>query len=383
LREIEGGPDGEGVMTTMRKPIVLRILAGALALASCGYVWGQDVAPPPPANAAPARQAPGKKGKDPYTGPTNVVELPPTPMLDGEGKQRLDPEGKPMFNPPVKQERDKYGHPMFDSDGRPIFQTATELGYDEKGHKIHEKKEKPPKTVTVTITRGTLTVDGLIGKAALNYDIKDLKYVYLYAPWIGTVVVSNVSFPGAKEQKNAFDRNTLTVTVEDHTFQVFSETPMLGKRPESAFVVVDRDFKLPTKAPVMGYGATLKAPYNWPGAKPSAESKAYVKPPPVPPSLRPTLLLPPCPPGQMRAVSGVTLPGDDAPPPECVVIVEGRPAPGASAPPSPTPDVPPVSAAPAPATASPIIAPATNGNPAAIPAVLPPSEPVPAAPPRG
>ena len=63
-----------------------------------------------PAQAA-ATTAPAvkgkKKGEEVYTGPTTVVELPPTPMLDEEGKQRQAPDGKLMFNPPVKQQRDK------------------------------------------------------------------------------------------------------------------------------------------------------------------------------------------------------------------------------------------------------------------------------------
>ena len=45
--------------------------------------------PPPQSAAAPV--AKDKKGKQEYTGPNTVVELPPTPMLDEEGKQRQDP----------------------------------------------------------------------------------------------------------------------------------------------------------------------------------------------------------------------------------------------------------------------------------------------------
>lgn len=41
---------------------------------------------------------PGKHKKDVYTGPTEIIELAPTPMLDEEAKQRLDPDGKPMFS---------------------------------------------------------------------------------------------------------------------------------------------------------------------------------------------------------------------------------------------------------------------------------------------
>ena len=340
---------------------------------------------PPAAEPSPSRPAVKTRGKAPYTGPMNLIELAPTPMLDGEGKQRLDPDGKPMFNPPVKQQRDRFGHPLFDDKGEPVFQTATELGYDDHRKKLHAKTVKPPKTIAISISKGTLTVDGMIGKAALNYDIGDMKYIYLYAPWIGTVVVSNVMFPGAKEQAAGFNQNTLTVNVEDHTFQLYSEKMMLGKRPEPAFVLVDRDFKLPSQKPEMGYGATLKAPYAWPGAKTNPESRAYVKAPPVPLSLRPTQLLSPCPPGQMRAMARVVLPGEEAPVAPCVPIVNGGAAMVETKPVTPAAAVTeaPAEAAPAAvAPPSPIIAPATNGNPAAIPAVVEPPV-APAVPPEG
>ncbi len=229
----------------------------------------------PPALAKPVAQK--KKGKQPYTGPNTIIEQPATPMLDADGKQRLDPDGQPMFNPPVKQQRDKSGHPLFDDHGKPVFQTATVLGYDDKGKRIRGKKEKAIKTTSIAIAEGTLTVDGMIGKATLNYDIKDFKYIYLYAPWIGTVVVSNRPFPGSKEQAKAFDQHTLTVTVEDHQFQLYSEKILLGRKPEPGYVAVDREFKLESKFPAMGYGTTLQTPYNWPGAKGNPESKAFVK----------------------------------------------------------------------------------------------------------
>ena len=90
----------------------------------------------PPDSRAPRKKQAGKAAKNAYTGPTTLVVLPATPMLDGEGKQRVDPDGNLMFNPPVKQIRDKKGHPVFDANGKPVFQTATNLGYDEKGKKI-------------------------------------------------------------------------------------------------------------------------------------------------------------------------------------------------------------------------------------------------------
>jgi len=300
-----------------------------------------SVVPAPPAakNAAVA-----KKGKDVYAGPSEIVEMPPTPMLDEDGKQLFDLEGKPMFNPVVKQQRDKKGHPLFDANGKPVFQTATELGFDAKGKKMRIKKVKEPRTTSIEISKGTLTVDGLIGKAALNYQIKDFRYLYLYAPWIGTVVVSYQAFPGGVEQPKAFDQHTLTVKVDEHQFQLYSEKIILSKKVESAFVSVDRQFKLDSKYPAMGYGKSLQAPYSWPGAKASPESKAYVKPPPVPPSLRQTLLLPACPDGQMRPAATSS---NGAPQP-CVAIAP-KPAEGAT----PATDAAPATAPTAPETTSP------------------------------
>lgn len=285
-----------------------------------------------PATAAPAdvpqlkpreklEEKKGKKGKEVYTGPTTIIELAATPMLDAQGTQMLDPDAKPMWNPPVKQQRDKKGHPLFDASGKPVFQTKNDMGYDEHGKKIKVKKEKEPKKIPMAVARGTMTVDGMTGKAALNYDIADLKYIYLYAPGIGVVVVSSEPFPGATEEKKAFNQNTLTVTVGEHTVQVASEKNLLGKKPESAYVLVDRAFTLPSRFPVMGYGTLRKPPYQWPGSKQNGkEADVADFAPPPPPDLLPKQLLAPCPTGQMRKPVAQALPGQVAAVQPCVPI---------------------------------------------------------------
>ncbi len=301
-----------------------------------------------PAKSTGLSKTSSKKAE--YTGPTNVIVLAPTPMLDEEGKQRMDPDGKLMFNPPVSQQRDKKGHPLFDEQGKPVFQTATELGYDEHGHHLKVQKEKPPKMTPVTISRGTFTVDGMIGKAELNYDIADLKFIYLYAPLIGTVVVSNEPFPGAKEEPTAFNDTTLTVTVGDHILQVASDKRLLGKKPEAAYVLLDREFKLPSKYPVVGYGTVTKAPYMWPGGRPNTPLPTTFQPPPTPVNLRPVMLLQPCPTGEMRKAAPPVLPGEVAPEQPCVPIPKSLPVQTA--------------AAPAPAAAANTGTPAANATPA-------------------
>jgi hypothetical protein len=279
------------------------LIGFVLVLASSGSVLAQETQPA--STASTAMVAKDKKAE--YAGPTTLVELAPAPMLDEEKKQRLDPDGKPMFYPPVRQQRDKYGHPLFDQKGMPVMQTKDNLGYDENGKKLHAPKEKPPKTVSVSISRGILTVDGMTVKAGLNYEIKDLKYVYVYVPGLGTIVVSSDPFPAAVEQKNAFNDKTLTVTVGDHTVQLTSENRLLGKVPQSGFVLVDKSFSIPTKFPVMGYGPIRVAPYAWPGSKGNDELKGIVEAPPLPADLRPAPLLQPCPAGQMRTAA---LPGE-------------------------------------------------------------------------
>jgi hypothetical protein len=313
----------------VRTTFVLPLAFGLIVSATCSAAQSQLAAPGNPVQAAapssvtPAAPAKGKKdksAKNVYTGPNTILVLPATPMLDGEGKQRMDPDGKLMFNPAVKQLRDKKGHPVFNSAGKPVFQTATNLGYDEKGKKIVAKKVKPPKMTPVSISAGTLTVDGWTGKARLNYDIADLKFLYFYAPGIGTTIVSQNSFPGAKEQSGAFSGKSLKITVDGHPIELASDKLLLGKKPVSAWVAVDRGFMLPAKFPVFGYGAAIKAPYVWPGSKENAASKGAAEAPPLPPDITPTLLLAPCPAGMMRPAGPPVLPGQKAPVQPCVPI---------------------------------------------------------------
>jgi hypothetical protein len=318
----------------VRKGFRIAVAAGVFGLVYA--VGGQETATvskhevaasPAPAAAsagssavvAPA-VAKGKKGKAAYSGPTTIVMLAPTPMLDNEGKQRMDPDGKLMFNPSVQQIRDKKGHPVFDVGGKPVFQTANDLGFDEKGRKIKMKKEKPLRMTPLSVVAGTLTVDGWTGKARLNYDIADLKFLYVYAPGIGTTIVSANPFPGAKEQAGAFNGRSLQITVDGHPMELASDKVLLGKKAQPAWVAVDRGFLLPAKFPVFGYGTTTRAPYVWPGSKESVMAKGAMQAPPLPTEVSPTLLLAPCPAGMMRPAGHTVLPGEKAAVQPCVAI---------------------------------------------------------------
>src|ERR1019366_1642606 len=241
--QVSSVPSRSGVLimfvrTTLMKALALGLIGPAVCIAAQAQTSApaENAAATAPAAQSPAAQgtptpakpvtptapAKGKNAKATYTGPNTIVVLPPTPMLDGEGKQRVDPDGKP------------------------VFATATNLGYDEKGKKIAVKKVKPPKMMPVSIGAGTLTVDGWTGKARLNYDIADLKYMYIYAPGIGIAIVSQNQFPGAKEQSGAFNDKTLRITVDGHPIELASEKRLLGKKPQSAWVAGDRGFQLPS-----------------------------------------------------------------------------------------------------------------------------------------
>ena len=108
------------------KPVASKPLPPKLELAAPAPItWntGSSVGPAPEA-AKPGHLLFGlgnKKKATPYTGPTELVVLPPTPMLDEHGQQKLDWDRRPMFNAPDVQLQDKNGHPMFDRAGKPVF----------------------------------------------------------------------------------------------------------------------------------------------------------------------------------------------------------------------------------------------------------------------
>ncbi|MGD0798324.1 MAG: hypothetical protein ABR910_11430 [Acidobacteriaceae bacterium] len=183
---------------------------------------------------------------------------------------------------------------------------ATAKAVKKLADKFKGKKGKQPKLTPLDIVQGTLTVDGWTGKARMNYDIADLKYLYIWAPGVGTVVVSNGWFAQSDIQMNAFNGNTLTLNIKGHTIQIASDKRMLnGKKPVPAFAYLDTGYKFPSAFPVMGYGANPLPPYAWPGATNAQVAKAgAVVPPPLPKDLRPVLAPPGCPPpGSKQALN--------------------------------------------------------------------------------
>jgi len=95
------------------------------------WTVGSSVGPAPVA-AKPAHSLFGlnknNKAKAPYTGPTDLAVLPPAPVLDANGQQKLDWDRRPMFTAPEIQLQDKDGHPLFDKSGKPVFGSTPASG---------------------------------------------------------------------------------------------------------------------------------------------------------------------------------------------------------------------------------------------------------------
>jgi len=188
---------------------------------------------------------------------------------------------------------------------------AAKGGKKPKEVKVKVKKVKPPPMVPVTVERGVLTVDGWTGKAALNYSIMDLKFIYLWAPGVGTAIVSSEPFPGAQLQGGAFNGHTLTVTVAGHTLQLASDRNLLSGGKElikPAYVALDTTY-VPEHPnyPAFGYGVTSKAPYAWPASMASYTGDVS-RAPPLPTNLLPPVKTANCPPAVATPAPAGTAP---------------------------------------------------------------------------
>ena len=154
-----------------------------------------------------------------------------------------------------------------------------------KPARARKKKAKQPRPVRISIERGTLAVDGLTCKAALNYKIANAHYLYMYVPDSGTIIVSRNPFPGAMEQRDAFHGQGLTVEAGGHVAELFSESMLISRKPASAWVRLDRSHSLSSRYPMFGYGETTEAPYSWPSAMPAPPEEGVADAPPLPPSM--------------------------------------------------------------------------------------------------
>jgi hypothetical protein len=153
----------------------------------------------------------------------------------------------------------------------------------------------PSRLISAHIRDGILTVDGMVAKVELNYDIEHTGYMYFFVPGVGTAVVSMSPIADAEKVPNAFDGSTLAFKVDGHTFELSSENNMLSKRKDKAkadvYVRLDKSTVAVSRYPQMGFGDTTQSPYVWPLSAPEPKSKEkagyVVPPPPMPASVLP------------------------------------------------------------------------------------------------
>ena len=156
----------------------------------------------------------------------------------------------------------------------------------------HHKKTDAP-LMYARIRDGVYSVDGMVGKVRLNYDVKAASYLYLFMPGVGTALVSLSPSSGAVSVPAAYHEGQLTVHIADHTLNVTGIESLVNDRggePAALFVSLDRSAWKLGRTPMVGYGRTAEAPFEWPDASAMpvvAGAAADEAPAPVPASLLP------------------------------------------------------------------------------------------------
>lgn len=156
----------------------------------------------------------------------------------------------------------------------------------------HHRKTDAP-LIYARVRNGIYSVDGMVGKVQLNYDVKGANYLYLFVPGVGTALVSLAPSTDAVSVPAAYHDGELTLRIGDHTLNLTGVESLVndnGKTPAKVFVLLDRESWKLNHTPMLGFGMTAKAPYEWPGALPQqadADPQPEVVRLPVPVSLLP------------------------------------------------------------------------------------------------
>jgi hypothetical protein len=152
----------------------------------------------------------------------------------------------------------------------------------------------PSHLISARVRDGVLTIDGMVAKVQLNYDIQHTGYMYFFVPGVGTAVVSMEPLVDGVKVPDAFDGEKLAFTVDGHSVELSNDgSSLLEKRKSKAdvYVRLDRSVVAISRYPRMGYGDTASAPYVWPLSAAGSANKENVEyavtPPPVPKSMLP------------------------------------------------------------------------------------------------
>ncbi len=141
---------------------------------------------------------------------------------------------------------------------------------------------------------GVYTVDGMVAKLQLNYNVNGANFLYFFVPGVGTAVVSASADPDAIVAEARYKGNELNFTVGDHRFRLtgVALASDKGSAPAHLYAKLDRDAWRLTRQPMIGFGNANEMPYVWPGALPSQSASVKAEEthigPPVPATLLPS-----------------------------------------------------------------------------------------------
>lgn len=280
--------------------LVSPVLAGQQSSPAAPAVPAAASVPAAESQTSPAVRPPDSSDDRPAATADTQPGMPAPKLSEKEAKKRAHDAEKAAREKEkdatyLKLQGDEIVAPTLDADGKPV-----ELAPCARKDRECQKKRKAMlhrKKVGMKIENGTLTVDGWTGKARLNYDISEVKFLYVSIPGQGTVIASMEQFPNSTPQKKALDGKTLTIqTPGDHVVQISSDNNLVDKKDHIIYVATDTGYTQPGRFPTIGYGSTAKAPYNWPGVRPLREDelKISAKAPPLPSGMSVSEMKLPC-----------------------------------------------------------------------------------------
>ena len=157
------------------------------------------------------------------------------------------------------------------------------------GH--HRSAEE--KLIYGQVRDGVYTVDGMVAKVQLNYNVNGANFLYFFVPGLGTAIVSVVADPDSITTEAKLVDNELSFSSGDHRFDLSGVTlaSNKGTAPAHLYVKLDRSAWRLNRQPMVGFGSAPALPYAWPAALPpttSAQAEELHIVPPVPASLLPS-----------------------------------------------------------------------------------------------
>lgn len=140
---------------------------------------------------------------------------------------------------------------------------------------------------------GVYTVDGMVAKVKLNYDMAGVRFLTMFVPGMGTAVISATPPPDAVVSQAALKDGELTFTAGEHRFKLtgIALASNRGTVPAHLYARLDRSAWQLGRQPMVGFGNLGAMPYQWPGALPAtaaAHTEETEVSPPVPASLLPS-----------------------------------------------------------------------------------------------